>query len=152
MAIADTPKEIHASLVDYLGRGILLRGESGSGKSDLALRLIDGGAQLVADDRVRLRRKGQVVFGAPPPELAGLLEVRGIGIFRLNNLDEGRIDLVVDLVAAAEVERLPAPRQETWFGVVVPIIALAPFAAATAAALKLAVTATPVAGALAPPP
>lgn len=152
MAIADTPKEIHASLVDYLGRGILLRGESGSGKSDLALRLIDGGAQLVADDRVRLRRKGVQVFGSPPAELAGLLEVRGIGVFRLNNLDEARIDLVVDLVAAAGVERLPAARQETWFGVAVPVIALAPFAAATAAALKLAVTATPVAGALAPPP
>ena len=152
MAIADTPKELHASLVDYLGRGILLRGGSGSGKSDLALRLIDGGAQLVADDRVRLRRKGVQVFGSPPAELAGLLEVRGIGIFRLNNLDEARIDLVVDLVAAAEIERLPAARQETWFGVVVPVIAVAPFAAAAAAALKLAVTATPVAGALAPPP
>lgn len=152
MANADTPKEIHASLVDYLGRGILLRGAPGSGKSDLALRLIDGGAQLVADDRVRLRRKGQVVFGAPPPELAGLLEVRGIGIFRLNNLEEGRIDLVVDLVGESEVERLPAPRHETWFGVLVPVLALAPFAASAAAALRLAVTATPVEGALGPQP
>jgi serine kinase of HPr protein (carbohydrate metabolism regulator) len=151
MAIAETPKEIHASLVDYLGRGILLRGASGSGKSDLALRLVDGGCQLVADDRVRLRRKGVQVFGSPPPELAGLLEVRGIGIFRLNNLDEARIDLVVDLVAATEVERLPAPRHETWFGVEVPIVALAPFAVSTPGALKLAVTGTPVAGALAPP-
>jgi serine kinase of HPr protein (carbohydrate metabolism regulator) len=146
------PAEIHASLVDYLGRGILLRGPSGSGKSDLALRLIDGGAQLVADDRVRLRRKGQVVFGAPPPELAGLLEVRGIGIFRLNNLDETRVDVIVDLVAAADVERLPLPRQETWFGVAVPVVALSASAPATPAALKLAVMNTAVSGALAPAP
>jgi serine kinase of HPr protein (carbohydrate metabolism regulator) len=146
------PKEIHASLVDYLGRGILLRGASGSGKSDLALRLIDGGAQLVADDRVRLRRKGQVVFGSPPPELAGLLEVRGIGIFRLDNLDEGRVDLVVDMVATGDVERMPLPRQETWFGVIVPVVALSPFGASTAAALKVAVTTAAVAGALAASP
>jgi serine kinase of HPr protein (carbohydrate metabolism regulator) len=148
MAIADTPKELHASLVDYLGRGILLRGASGSGKSDLALRLIDGGAQLVADDRVVLRRKGEGVFGSPPAPLVGLLEVRGIGIFRLGNLDEARLHLVVDLVIGAEVARMPEPRQESFFGIALPVVALAPFAPSTPAALKLAVTTTSVAGAL----
>lgn len=145
------PFEIHASLVDYLGRGILLRGAAGAGKSDLALRLIDGGAQLVADDRVILFRKGAGVFGRAPPALAGLLEVRGIGIFRLPALAEGRVSLIVDLVGPADVVRLPEPRHETQFEIAVPLLSLAPFQPGTPAALKLAVAGTPVSGALAPP-
>jgi HPr kinase/phosphorylase len=146
------PSDIHASLVEYLGRGILLRGPSGAGKSDLALRLIDGGATLVADDRVRLRRSGAAVLGSAPPELAGLLEVRGIGIFRLHSLPEAMIDYIVDLVGAETVERLPAAREETLLGVAVRAMALAPFVPSAAAALKVAVTNTAVEGALAPPP
>jgi serine kinase of HPr protein (carbohydrate metabolism regulator) len=146
MANADTI-ELHATLVDYLGRGILLRGPPGAGKSDLALRLVDGGAQLVADDRVILRRHKQgALMGRAPAALAGLLEVRGIGILPVNHKDEVSICVIVDLVRPEEVVRLPEPRAETLLGVAVPLLALAPFAPGAAAALKLAVTCGALAG------
>lgn len=70
---------VHASCVAIGGRGVLLVGPSGSGKSDLALRLIDGGAELVADDRVALRLADGRPVADAPPALAGLLEIREIG-------------------------------------------------------------------------
>jgi serine kinase of HPr protein (carbohydrate metabolism regulator) len=144
------PTELHATLVDWLGRGILLRGGSGTGKSDLALRLVDAGAQLVADDRVQLHlNEHGVVMGRAPAALAGLIEVRGIGIFRTQALAEAKLSLVVELVPAGQVERLPEPRTETLLGVAIPLVALAPFHPSAAAALKLVVTATAVSGALA---
>ncbi len=74
------PVQVHASAVTIGDSGVLLRGPSGSGKSDLALRLIDGGARLVADDRVDIYQTRDGLMMAPPESLAGLLEVRGLGI------------------------------------------------------------------------
>ncbi|MHA1114324.1 MAG: HPr kinase/phosphorylase, partial [Alphaproteobacteria bacterium] len=71
---------VHATCVSLWGAGILLRGPSGSGKSDLALRLIDGGAVLVADDQVSLELRDGGLFASPPAATAGKLEVRGVGI------------------------------------------------------------------------
>ena len=75
---------IQATCVAVDGLGVLLRGPSGSGKSDLALRLIDGGAKLVADDGVELRRQGERLFARLPPgapdSVRGRIEVRGLGI------------------------------------------------------------------------
>lgn len=142
------PMELHASLVDCHGRGILLRGPPGAGKSDLALRLIEAGARLVADDRVQLRRGGNGIVGRAPDTLAGLLEVRGIGILRLDHQAETRLALIVDLVAPDAVPRLPEPAQESILGVAIPLLAMAAFHASTPAALKLAVVARSFAGAL----
>jgi HPr kinase/phosphorylase len=129
---------VHATAVAVDGGAVLLRGPPGSGKSDLALRLIDGGARLIADDQaVLLRRDGHILVRAPAT-IAGLIEVRGVGILRLDWLDEVRLALVVDLVPAAEVERLPEPRCETIFGLTIPLLALAPFEASAAAKLRLA--------------
>lgn len=90
---------IHATLVDFNGKGILLRGKSKSGKSDLALRLIARkGAKLVADDMVILRSEKGYVIGQAPENLRGLLEVRGIGIIRLPYVTESRIYLLADLI------------------------------------------------------
>src|SRR5579863_3848988 len=99
---------IHASCVvlrragDAFGApgdcGVLLLGESGAGKSDLALRLIAEGAQLVADDRVELFARDGVLWAQPPKSLAGLIEVRGVGILSLSFEPEARIGLVVQLV------------------------------------------------------
>lgn len=83
--------------------GILIRGKSGTGKSDLALRLIDAGAVLVADDQVLLENK----TASAPARLRGLLEVRGLGIVRLPFVEKTTIALTVDLCSAAEIERLP---------------------------------------------
>jgi HPr kinase/phosphorylase len=128
---------VHATSVAVDGRAVLLRGPSGSGKSDLALRLIDAGARLVADDRSQLHRDGDAVLVRAPATIAGLIEARGIGILRLDSLAEARLSLIADLVAPETVERLPEPRSETILGVSVPLIALAPFEASAPAKLRL---------------
>ena len=123
------------------GIGILLRGAPGAGKSDLALRLIEAGAKLVADDRVRLTREDGTAVARAPAALAGLLEVRGVGIVRLDAAvvaDRAVVRLVCDLVPPAEVERLPEPAQVELVGVAVPLARLDPFAASAPAKLRLA--------------
>jgi HPr kinase/phosphorylase len=129
---------VHATAVAIDGGAILLRGPPGCGKSDLALRLIEGGARLIADDQALLLRPDGHVLVRAPATIAGLIEVRGIGILRLDSLDEVRLALVVDLVPAGQIERLPEPQFETILGLAIPLLALAPFEASAAAKLRLA--------------
>jgi serine kinase of HPr protein (carbohydrate metabolism regulator) len=100
--------------------------------------LIDGGARLIADDQALLQRAGNQVFVRAPAEIAGLIEARGIGILRVESLDEAPLALVVDLVTAAQVERIPDSRFDVILGLAVPLIALAPFEASAVAKLHLA--------------
>ncbi|MFW6027625.1 MAG: HPr kinase/phosphorylase, partial [bacterium] len=102
----------HATCVEAEGCGILLRGPSGSGKSDLALRLIERGAVLVADDQVMLAGEDGAVWASPPPELAGRIEIRGVGIVSVRHISRARVWLACDLVSAAAVPRLPEPERE----------------------------------------
>jgi serine kinase of HPr protein (carbohydrate metabolism regulator) len=132
---------VHATTVAIGGRAALLRGPSGSGKSDLALRLIDAGARLVADDRSELRREGDSILVCAPATIAGLVEARGIGILRVDSVALARLSLIVDLVAPDAIERLPEPRKETILGLSIPLIALAPFEASAPAKLRLALDA-----------
>lgn len=88
-------------------RGALLLGASGAGKSDLALRCLDDGFVLVADDRVGLWASGDGLYGAAPDSLAGLLEARALGILHLPHRPWARIRLAVDCVRGEEVERMP---------------------------------------------
>jgi serine kinase of HPr protein (carbohydrate metabolism regulator) len=132
-----TPSLVHASCVALGEIGVLIRGPAGAGKSDLALRMIDGGAFLVADDYVRLWRDGERLRAAAAPRLAGLIEVRGIGPLRLEYLADITVGLVLDLVARAAVERLPESRDAVLFGVSVPRLALHAFDAAAPAKLRL---------------
>lgn len=132
---------VHATTVAIDGRAVLLRGPSGSGKSDLAVRLIDAGAQLVADDQTELRRDNEALIARAPDTIAGMLELRGVGILRLEARAEAPVVLIVDLVAPDAVERLPDPRQERLLGVAFPLIALAPFEASAVAKLRLALRA-----------
>ncbi len=129
---------IHATCVSLSGAGVLLRGPSGCGKSDLALRLIDAGALLVADDRVAIELVGGVPWGACPPALAGLLEVRGVGILPVPWVGAAPLALVVDLVPPGEVERLPGPATADVAGISLPSLRLAPFEASAPAKLRLA--------------
>src|SRR6187402_3546256 len=101
---------VHATCIAIDGHGILLRGPSGSGKSDLALRAIDGGARLVADDRVVLTGHGENVIASAPSSLHGLIEIRGLGIMRMDTAAEARVALVADLTDPGSVERLPERR------------------------------------------
>jgi serine kinase of HPr protein (carbohydrate metabolism regulator) len=132
---------VHATAIAIDGRAVLLRGPSGAGKSDLALRLIDSGARLVADDQVELRRAGERVLVTAPAALAGLIEVRGVGILRIEAMTEATLVLLVDLVPWAKVDRFPESRCEDVLGVAVPSIALSPLEASAAAKLRLALRA-----------
>jgi serine kinase of HPr protein (carbohydrate metabolism regulator) len=120
------------------GRAVLLRGASGAGKSDLALRLIDAGACLVADDQSELARAGDGIVVRAPPAIAGLIEVRGIGIIRLKPVAEAPLSLVADLVPPDAIDRIPSARLERILGLDFPLIAVAPFEASAPAKLRLA--------------
>lgn len=130
--------QIHASAVELGGRGVLLRGASGAGKSDLALRLIDAGARLIADDRVDLAVESGKLIARPPAILAGRMEVRGLGIVAVPWIAAAPLALVVDLVAPDQVERLPEPAHAEYLGIGLPLLALAPFEASAVAKLRLA--------------
>lgn len=134
---------IHGTAVGVDGAGVLLRGPSGAGKSDLALRLIDAGAALVADDRVVLARDGDAILAFAPDAIAGKLEVRGLGIVRLPAVASARLRLVVDLVAPAAVERLPKAGETVLLGVALPVLNLAPFEASAPAKVRLALRLAP---------
>jgi serine kinase of HPr protein (carbohydrate metabolism regulator) len=143
MAAADPPNAllVHGTAVAIDGGAVLLRGPSGRGKSDLALRLIDAGAHLVADDQVLLQRAGTRVLARAPAVLAGLLEIRGVGIVAVDPLVGAPLALIVDLVLPDAVVRLPERRVETVLGLVLPLIALTPFEASAAAKLRFALRA-----------
>jgi len=136
---------VHATCVAWRAgkrwRAVLLRGPSGAGKSDLALRLIDAGGRLVADDQTEVARIGRTLVATSPPTLAGMIEVRGIGILELHRsqvLARARVVLLVDLVAANLIERLPDAMYETLHEVELPRLFLAPFEASSVAKLRLA--------------
>jgi serine kinase of HPr protein (carbohydrate metabolism regulator) len=129
---------VHGTCIALDGDGVLLRGPPGSGKSDLALRLIDGGAMLVADDQTELRRVGEAVVASPPSAIAGRIELRGIGILSCPSIAEVRLRLVVDLVAPDAIERLPERRTQPYLGCALPLLAVTPFEASAAAKLRFA--------------
>jgi serine kinase of HPr protein (carbohydrate metabolism regulator) len=104
------------------GRGVLICGASGAGKSDLAMRLIDRGAALVADDYVSLRPEAGQVIASAPKSIAGRIELRGVGLLTLPYLGEAPVALVVDLDFAPE--RLPDPATRDFCGVPLPAIGL----------------------------
>jgi len=134
----DPHEQIHATCVAIGGEGIVLRGPSGSGKSDLALRLIGAGARLVADDRVDLSLAGDRLHAAAPENLFGMIEVRGLGILRLPAAPAAPVALVCDLVTAGEIERLPEPREVSLLGRTVCAVSLTPFQASADTKVQLA--------------
>lgn len=123
------PNQMHASCVSRDGAGVLLLGAPGCGKSDLALRLLSRGFMLVADDRVLIEHG--LVRAAPG--LAGLLEVRGLGIVRLPHVPEARPALAVEL---GTPPRLPQPRRHPDLDL--PLVAVEPFAASAPERIALA--------------
>jgi serine kinase of HPr protein (carbohydrate metabolism regulator) len=134
---------VHGTCVAVDGEGVLLLGPPGAGKSDLALRLIDGGARLIADDQTALSRDGKGGLRASaPPSIAGLLEIRGVGIVAVPNAEAAPLRLAVELVAdEARVERLPEARHWSCLGVEVPLLVLMPFPASTPAKIRVALRA-----------
>ncbi|NUR45755.1 MAG: aldolase [Sphingomonas sp.] len=128
---------LHASTVALDGRAVLISGPSGSGKSDLALRLLDRGFVLVSDDQTVVKKNGARLVAAAPPTIAGKLEVRGIGIVDVERVDDVPIALVVELTS--EIQRMPDDsRERLILGVKVPLISIDAVAASAPSKVALA--------------
>lgn len=124
--------------------GVLLLGPSACGKSDLALRLIDRGGRLIADDRVVLSQRGRYLFARPPASLRGLIEVRGVGVVPAPSKRRARLALAVKLVHGVSVERLPDPVGRFEHGTAsLPMIEIDPFHASAVAKIERALAAAP---------
>ena len=120
MAASET---LHACCVAIDGRGVLIEGESGAGKSDLTLRLVDRGAELVSDDYTVLEVQGSGLIGRAPERIAGRIEVRGIGIVCLPFRNEVPVAMMVRIKPTPE--RLPErPERRCIAGIEIPLVAL----------------------------
>jgi HPr kinase/phosphorylase len=117
---------------------VLIRGKSGAGKSDLALRLIDGGAALVADDYCETSAGNGALSVTAPEGIAGKLEIRGFGIIKLPARAAATVGLVVDLAPEAEIERLPESTTCMIEGIALHRVAVDAFSASAAAKVRLA--------------
>jgi HPr kinase/phosphorylase len=138
---AGTRLQIQGTCVALDGTGILLRGPSGSGKSDLALRLIDAGGLLVADDLCELRRDGGRLLADLPAgadaRFRGLIEARGLGLLYVPHAGPVPLGLVADLKPGEALERLPEPAEVRYLGLALPLVVLDPFQASAVARLRL---------------
>jgi serine kinase of HPr protein (carbohydrate metabolism regulator) len=130
-------ESIHASTVAIDGRAVLITGPSGSGKSDLALRLLDRGFTLVSDDQTVVRRSDDRLIASAPAQIAGKLEVRGLGIVEIEAQDDVPVALVVELTSA--IERIPDDnRERSILGIRVPIVSIDAMTASAPSKVALA--------------
>jgi HPr kinase/phosphorylase len=141
------PQMIHGTAISIGGHAVLIMGESGSGKSDLALRLIDRGAILISDDVVFLKTRDNTPILTVAPNIAGKIEVRGVGIFDVDFIASAPLRLVVEFVDAPD--RLPEDIAHTTIGdYVVPVSKLNPFEQSSAIKVEYALWAVLDRGAL----
>jgi serine kinase of HPr protein (carbohydrate metabolism regulator) len=128
---------VHASTVALDGHAVLITGPSGSGKSDLTLRLLDRGFTLVSDDQTIVKRDGDRLIATAPPNIAGKLEIRGVGIVEMETASDVPVALLVDLTS--EIQRLPDEnRERPVLGVKIPLISVDAMTASAASKVALA--------------
>jgi serine kinase of HPr protein (carbohydrate metabolism regulator) len=128
---------LHASTVALDGRAVMISGPSGSGKSDLALRLLDRGFTLVSDDQTIVRKDKERVLAAAPPTIRGKLEVRGVGIVDIETIDDVPLALVVELTS--DIQRLPDDsRERLVLDVKLPLISVDAMTASAPSKVALA--------------
>jgi serine kinase of HPr protein (carbohydrate metabolism regulator) len=123
MSLRLSSETLHGSTVALDGRAVLIIGISGSGKSDLALQLIDRGFTLVADDQTIVQKRGERLYASAPATIRGKLEIRGVGIVPMPVVEDVPVALVVEL--ASDIQRLPDPSRERMIcGLAVPLISI----------------------------
>ena len=128
---------LHASSVAIDGRAVLISGPSGSGKSDLALRLLDRGFTLVSDDQTIVSRDEDRLIASAPPTISGKLEVRGIGIIEMDHVEGMPVALLVELTS--DIERIPDDsRERPILGVSLPLVNMDAMAASAPSKVALA--------------
>jgi len=132
---------VHATTIAINGEGVLIRGPAGSGKSDLGLRLIDGGAVLVADDYTKIENIDDKIFVSPPEPISGMMEIRGVGVVQMGTIGKVTLALIVDLVRHELIERLPEHHTEEIMGIDIPLIELDPFEPSATAKVRMALRA-----------
>lgn len=130
-------ENVHATTVARDGRAVMLLGSSGSGKSDLALRLLERGFGLVSDDQTLIRRDGKRLIATAPPTIKGKIEVRGIGIVEMPSIEDVPVALAVELMS--DMERMPDDsRQRTFLSISIPLVSVDAMTASAAAKVVLA--------------
>src|SRR6476619_4752370 len=124
MNVRLSSETLHASTVATDGRAVVILGPSGSGKSDLTLRLLDRGFTLVSDDQTIVRKDGDRLVASAPPNIAGKLEIRGIGIVDMERVDNVAIALIVELTNS-QIQGLPDDsRERPILGVKLPLVTI----------------------------
>ena len=130
-------ESLHASTVAIDGRAVLITGPSGSGKSDLALRLLDRGFTRVSDDQTWVRRDGGKLIASAPPQIAGKMEVRGLGIIDMNTVGDVPVALLVELTS--DIQRIPDDsRERPILGLQLPLVSIDALTASAPSKVALA--------------
>ena len=137
MSLRLSSETLHASCVALDGRAVLITGISGSGKSDLSLRLIDRGFVLVSDDQTIVRKSGEKLIATAPATIAGKLEIRGVGIVEMATVKDVQVVLIVELTS--DIQRMPDDsRERPVLGVKLPLISVDATTASAASKVALA--------------
>lgn len=133
-------ERVYGTCIAIDGRAVLLRGPTGSGKSDLALRIVEAGGRLVADDQTILMREHDSLIATCPDPISGQIEVRGVGIVPVATVRRAPLAMVMDLVPGEQVDRFPELRYCHYLEIDIPLLNIAPFEVSAAAKVRIALT------------